>query len=361
MLTTEIKKERLKISIICKDVQQYEINEKIIHKYKPKVGDVAIFEVLQIGKHPSIQGTNGNSRAIYPGDWIMCAFGNRYATGQIEGYVPEGPLEIYDILGKGGVVGQVKTLHAGLLKKGPTQLKMIGYVQVGGKVFNTLYRNQPRMKFSPSRPLKSKIILSLGASMDSGKTTSAAFLCKGILNAGHRVAYFKLTGTVYSKDRAMVRDCGAMFSADFSFFGYPSTYMCSRAELLDLFDQLVEITEQDNPEYIVVEIADGLLQRETNMLLKHKPFLKKIHSVMFSGGDSLSALLGYQTLHTWGIYPKALSGLFTASPLLINEVKEKLNIPILTLDLLSSPEVIHIFEGETPEQNFEIKDLVSKL
>ena len=59
--------------------------------------------------------------------------------------------------------------------------------------------------------------------MDSGKTTSAAYLCRGILASGTRVAYFKLTGTVYGKDKAMVRDCGALFVADFGNYGFPST------------------------------------------------------------------------------------------------------------------------------------------
>ena len=105
----------------------------------------------------------------------------------------------------------------------------------------------------------------------------------------------------------------------------------------------MHITEKENIEYVVVEIADGLLQRETNMLIKDKAFMSTVHSILFSGGDSLSALLGFKMLEDWGYRPSALSGLFTASPLLVREVEEQMNIPILTLDKLSSPEVLSIF------------------
>jgi hypothetical protein len=355
----EIRLERLKTSIICREINRYEINEDIITTYKPKAGDAAIFEVISIGKHPSIQGTNGNNRHLYPGDYIMCVFGARYATGQIEGYVPDKYYENYQILGKGGVVGIMTSMHASLLKKGATQVKLIGYLTNNGKVINTKYLTQKRMRFNPNKKRKLKVILSLGASMDSGKTTSAAYLCRGILASGTRVAYFKLTGTVYGKDKAMVRDCGALFVADFGNYGFPSTYMCSKAEMLDLYENLMSITEKENIEYVVVEIADGLLQRETNMLIKDKAFMSTVHSILFSGGDSLSALLGFKMLEDWGYKPSALSGLFTASPLLVREVEEEMNIPILTLDKLSSPEVLSIFENSPLLNKNELTKLYS--
>jgi len=49
-------------------------------------------------------------------------------------------------------------------------------------------------------------------------------------------------------------------------------------------------------------------------------------------------------LADWGYRPVALSGLFTASPLLVREVEEQLDMPILTLDKLSSPDVMEVFE-----------------
>ncbi|WP_052599715.1 hypothetical protein [Aureispira sp. CCB-QB1] len=339
--------DRIKTAIICKGMPDFEIDSNIMYNHKPKAGDVAVFEVLELGKHSSIQGLNGNNRYIFPGDIIMAAFGSRYATGQLEGLIPKEYCEEYHILGKGGAIGVITSMHVKLASKGPTTLRMIGYATQDGKVINMRYLSHKRSRFNAKKKRKSKVILSLGASMDSGKTTTAAYLCRGI-SQSTKVAYFKLTGTVYAKDRSLVRDCGACFVSDFSTLGYPSTYLCSRAELLDLYESLTNLTNHYNPEYTIVEIADGLLQRETSMLLQFQPFLDTVDSVVFSGGDSMSALLGYNMLTEWGLKPIAIGGLFTASPLLAREVEEVVDIPILNLDGLSDPNVIDLFK-ERPE------------
>src|SRR4029453_10114719 len=86
---------KIKKTIVTKDVKQYFINEEIRDAYKPKPGDVAVFEVLTLGRHEQIQGEDKRNIAIFEKDWIMAAFANRYATAQFEGYVPEFPEEIY--------------------------------------------------------------------------------------------------------------------------------------------------------------------------------------------------------------------------------------------------------------------------
>ena len=338
-------KSKIKAAIICRGMPDFEIDSEVMYTHRPKAGDVAVFEVLDIGKHKSIQGLNGNNRYIFPGDIIMAAFGSRYATGQLEGLVPKDYCEEYHILGKGGAIGIIESMHYKLASKGPTTLRMIGYATFEGNVINMRYLVHKRLRFNPKKRRKSKVILSLGASMDSGKTTSAAYLCLG-LSKSTKVAYFKLTGTVYAKDRSLVRDCGACYVCDFSTLGYPSTYLCSRTELLDLYETLTRLVSVYEPEYTIVEIADGLLQRETAMLLQHKPFISTVNNVVFSGGDSMSALLGYNMLTEWGLKPTIVGGLFTASPLLAREVEEVVDIPILNLDGLSDPNVVLLFDPD---------------
>lgn len=334
---------KLKIAIICKGVDDFEINSEVMEKHKPKNGDVAVFEVLDIGKHKAIQGVNGNNRYIFPGDHVMLAFGARYATEQLEGIIPNEFCDTYQILGKGGAVGIMRSMHSKLLKKGPTNLRMVGYSTKDGKVVNTRFLNYKRSRFNSTKKRKSKVILSLGAAMDSGKTTTAAYLCRGLSKTA-LTAYFKMTGTVYAKDRSLVRDCGACYVSDFSIMGYPSTYMCPKPQILDIYESLHAKMKPFNPVYTIVEIADGLMQRETAALLQDPKFINTIHSIIFSGGDSMSTMLGYQILTSYGIKPAALSGLFTASPMLVSEVVPLVDIPILTLDTLSSADVVDIFK-----------------
>jgi hypothetical protein len=325
---------RVKKSIICADVNSYQLDQSRTQYYIPQAGDVAIFEVLAIGKHEKIQSADRRSVTLMPGDHMMAAFGTRYATGQFEGYIPDTVQQEFHILGGGGTVGRVHSMHAKFDEIGPTWLRIVGYAtNETGEVINTKKLKADQMHtFSGASASLTKVILSVGSSMDSGKTTSAAFLVHGLKKQGKTVAYIKLTGTVYTKDADLAHDLGADFSTDFSYFGYPSTYLCSEDELLDLYESLLRLTLEKHPDYVIIEIADGVIQRETKLLMTNHRFMNTIDDVIFSAGDSLAALQGIQILKSWGIVPVALCGMFTASPLLVSEVKEHTQLPIYDLE-----------------------------
>lgn len=336
---------RIKKGIICAQVVYDRLIEpcELPTNYPIKAGDVAVFEVLELGKHTQIQSA-GRNLTLAIGDKIMGAFGARYATNQFEGYVPSGQTEEYHMLGGGGVIGVLESSHSKFEKEGPTRLKMIGFAaSSAGTIINTINEGAPKLKrFDGSNSAKTKVILSLGSSMDSGKTTTAAFICHGFAKQNKKAAYIKLTGTAYPKDKNLAYDMGACIALDFAKYGFPSTYLRSEIELLNLYESLLSDVMVQHPEYVVVEIADGLFQRETRMLLKNPVFMSTVHQVAFSAGDSLAAAQGIHTLESWGIMPAALSGLFTASPLLIKEVKEYLYeqqdilfMPILNLEDLA--------------------------
>lgn len=328
---------RLKKTYICKDVIDYKIKYQVNKNYIPQTGDAGIFEVMHIGKHRNVQSDSKRNVTIIPGDRIMAAFGTRYATAQFEGYVPENCFDELHILGAGGTVGVIHSMHEKFIDVGPTKLRFIGSVtDKEGNVVNTkTLKSHEISSFTGLPAHATKLILSLGSSMDSGKTTSAAYLINGLKKAGFEVAYIKLTGTVYTKDCDLNYDLGADITADFGDFGFPSTYMCSEKELLDLYESLLKKVLYVKPDYVVMEIADGLYERETKMLLRNVDFMETIYGVIFSAGDSLSAINGVQVLRDWNIRLFAISGLLTASPLLIKEVKENTSQPVYTVEELS--------------------------
>ncbi|MBK6620380.1 MAG: hypothetical protein IPG32_05690 [Saprospirales bacterium] len=329
----------IKPTIACQQVDSYRLDPSFIHSYAPNVGDVGLFEVLSPGKHRLIQNPQGANTYIYEGDHILAVFGNRYATKVFEGVVPVEPQTVYQMLGRGGVIGSVRTAHSKIEE--PTLLRQIAYaVDDKGQVLNTLYLRNQGSRFDPNRTFPGQVILSVGTTMDSGKTTSAAYLAGGLKRAGFRVAYIKLTGTLFLKDTPFVLDRGADMAIDFSMFGYPSTYCCELDELLDLHQSLLDATAPARPDYILIEIADGLLQRETHMLLSDPGFMRTVDEVLFSCSDSLGALGGLQVLAKLGITPFALSGLLTVSPLLVEETRAFVREPIFTIEeLLEGPAV----------------------
>lgn len=334
----------IKKTILCAGISNYSVDTSRMRDYLPKAGDVAVFEVVSRGKHKSVQIDSGRNASIFPGDRFMAVFGNRYATNQYEGYVPTEPLEKLHILGQGGVVGVVRSAHSAMPR--PTVVKIVGYVvDPEGKVINSKCYNKKLSRFSGAIPPGARVILSVGASMDSGKTTTAGYLARSLKGIGKKVAYLKLTGTAYKKDTDFVSDCGADFVSDFSEVGFPSTYLCEAEELMDLYQTLLESASAIRPDDIIVEIADGLYQRETSFLLKNGRFLSTVYAVLFSCGDSLSAVSGIQFLTAIGARPAAVCGVYTMSPLLIEEVRSVCDVKTATLEEILTPEFAHYIQN----------------
>lgn len=331
---------RIKKSIVSKSVQTYVLNETKKLQELPKDGDLALFEVIEIGKHTTIQSESKRNVAIFPGDHIIAAFANRYATSQFEGYVPTEHLDFYDILGAGGAIGVVKSKNAVLSDIEPTKVKLVSYLYDNdGRNINTKFLGLGKPIFQPEKK-SFQTILSLGSTMDSGKTTSAAFIARGLALAGKKVAFIKLTGTAYTKDKDFVFDCGADLALDFSDAGYPSTFMCSKEEIFSIYQYCLNQIDSTF-DYLVMEIADGILQRETNFLIRDEKFMSTIDFISFSCGDSLSALHGLQLLSEWNIKPNFISGKFTMSDLLIHEVEGISDIPVLTIQQMESGRVLN--------------------
>jgi hypothetical protein len=57
----------------------------------PRIGDLVLAEVQDLGRHTRMEVRTGVTMDLFPGDHIVGAFGNRYATDQYEGYLPTRP------------------------------------------------------------------------------------------------------------------------------------------------------------------------------------------------------------------------------------------------------------------------------
>lgn len=336
---------KFKQSIICSGIEQWNTNSEMVTKHLPAAGDVGLFEVMELGKHTTIQLNDRKNHQIFPGDSLMMAFGTRYATSQLHGLLPHVTQEFYHILGQGGVCGIVDSFNDKYELKGPTKVRLIGYVcDENSQVINTKFRNTERVAYQEVKINSDpRIILSIGGSMDSGKTTTAGHLCRGLKAAGNKVGFIKLTGTVYSKDVDFVVDCGADFGLDFGHCGFPSTYLVEEEEMLDLFETLLSQAKEEFPDYIVMEIADGIYQRETNMLLK-SDIMNRVEAIIYSDSNSTGAVSGLELLKGMHLSPFALCGCITTSPLMVQEVKNYSSVPVLTLNDLIQKSIVSLIK-----------------
>ena len=134
------------------------------------------------------------------------------------------------------------------------------------------------------------------------------------------------------KDARYFGSCGARPVVDFTDAGFPSTYMISLEELLSIHQSLIGHVRESQPEYILVEIADGIFQRETRMLLECAAFRAQVEHVFFAANDSLSASCGARCLKEYGLPLRAIGGTFTQSALAKREAEEAIGLPCLNLE-----------------------------
>jgi hypothetical protein len=295
----------------------------------PHIGDLVVAEVLSLGKHVAIEDRSGITTNIFPGDRIIGAFGNRYATDQYEGYVPTGLTNECDLLSVGGVCGEVVSAHTSMSK--PNRLKILGMVcDDEGRSLNTRSFGLRERNVIGS----AEIILVVGASMNSGKTTTVGTLARALSRGGYRVAAAKVTGTAAGKDGRFFASCGAWPVVDFTDAGYPATYMLGLDELMSIYRTLIGHLQATSPDYILVEIADGIFQRETRMMLESTAFRAGVDHVFFSANDSLSAECGVRNMRAYNLPLRAVTGVFTQSPLALREAEEATNMPCLTINQL---------------------------
>ena len=307
----------------------------------PRVGDVALMRVLTLGKHSRIDDRDGRPVSLFPGDVVACAFGNRYATDQYEGYVPPAR-EVYHMLSVGGVCGMVGSKNERM--PDPTLLEFLGYVKnaAGKRVNLKNYRLKPIPE--PEGVEKPVTILTVGASMNAGKTTTAAMAIRGLSRAGHRVVAAKLTGTGAVKDLYYMRDAGANLVLDFTDYGCPSTYRCSLRKMLRLEATLRSHLMQDRPDFIVYEVADGIFQRETALLLDSPDFRGIVDHVLFAAVDSLSAESAKRVLEARGLTVLGFSGIVSASELGKQEVQKAPGLPCLSSTELSDGGILDLIK-----------------
>ncbi|GAA4924886.1 uncharacterized protein DUF1611 [Stackebrandtia albiflava] len=298
--------------------------------HRPRIGDLAIARVTSIGHHGWIDAPDGRRTTIQPDDLLLVAYGARYAPDQYEAELSD-DLGAADLAAKGGMIGKVRSRHAGVAA--PTGLDPIGVLcDETGRVRNLA---ETAIPVAAVPAVRVPTIAVVGTAMNAGKTTTAAALIHGLHRAGLRVAAAKLTGTGAANDPWLFRDSGAHRVLDFTDSGLPGTY---RVPVEDLVLGAAGLHRHlsAGSDVIVVEIADGLLHGETAGLIRHPVIRDLIDGYVFAAGDAAGALFGVNRLRQWGMDVLATSGVFTQSPLATREAAVELDIPVYTPTDLAS-------------------------
>jgi hypothetical protein len=302
---------------------------------RPCAGDLVLARVERIGKHPALELTDGRRSTLFVGDEVLVAYAARYAPDQFEARVPDS-LNPCHLAASGGVAAEVVSRRAGT--PAPTELRPLGLVlDSQGQRVNLARTALPLGSAQDSRPLT---LASLGTSMNAGKTTSAAHLIHGLKRAGMRVGGAKITGTGSGNDPGLLSDAGADYVLDFTHCGHASTFGLGLGELLGILYTVQAQMHAKAVDVLVLEVADGLLQQETALLLRSKKFRQRVDGCIFSSGEAMGAIAGAEWLHRQRLPLLALSGAMTRSPLSSAEAAAATGIKTLGLEDLRDPTTV---------------------
>lgn len=295
---------------------------------RARPGDLLLARVQTIGHHARIQLHSGRPADLYEGDTIVIAVGARYAPDQFEGAAAIAAAGC-DLLAAGGIAGQMRQRHDRV--KDPTKLIPIGLLTDPiGEPLNLEHYGLPIRRAVTAPPM----IGVLGASMNSGKTTCAADLINGMARAGFTVGAMKVTGTGAAGDGNTFHDAGAALVLDFTDAGLGTTYGATTRRLEAAMVTLAAHMNEIQPDVIVVEVADGLFQSETALLIRSETFGRFVGGVLFASPDALSMVAGTREIAEIGLPLLATGGLITRSPLAVGEAQRFVKAPLLTREQL---------------------------
>lgn len=300
-------------------------------------GDLILAHVAEIGQHRRVQLSSGRHSDIYPGDAIVLACGARYAPDQFEG-VAEIRREGADMLAGGGCIGRMVTKNERIRQA--TRLIPAGRLT---RADGTSVNLENYALNTSARGDRIPVVAVFGTAMNSGKTVATAQLALGLRRAGWCVAALKGTGTGAFGDFNEYQDTGAHVVADFTDAGMVSTYREPIERVRGGIERLLAHAEDAGCEIAVLEIADGLFQRETAQLLADPTFRKRISGFIFACGDAVAAAGGVAELQRHGIEPDALTGMLSCSPMASAEARTTTGIRVLGKSDLSDPAEANAF------------------
>jgi hypothetical protein len=282
---------------------------------RPCAGDLVLARVLELGKQTKLELTDGRRAHMFPGDEIVVCYGNRYAPDQFEAQIGE-DLSPCDLVAAGGIASIELSRHQRMPP--PTRIRPLGLLgDDNGRRLNVRHFKVAARDNIPLIPA----VLSLGTSMNAGKTLTAMSMVRGLKRSGYRVAALKVTGTGAGGDMWIVRDAGADVSLDFTDAGFASTYLLPLDEILQGTYRLLNHAHDLGCDVAVIEVADGLHQRETAAFIQLEAVRAFALGTVFAAYDAMGAKCGVDLLRAAGHKVFALSGRLGRSPLGVREAE----------------------------------------
>ncbi len=294
-----------------------------LNEQAPAEGDLVLARVDRIRQHTRLEDPYGRRMYLYPNDEVLLVAGSRYASDQFRSVLPKG-LGPCHLVAAGGIASQVVSKSDRV--KPATEITLLGVVaDAAGTALN--------LSAGASLSLSAKdtelpLIVVVGSAMNAGKTTTACALIHGLRSHGYAVAGAKLTGTGAGPDYWRMKDAGAEPVIDFVDYGFASTVGLTTQALLDMTGSFCAEASRRDADYLVLEVADGILQPETRALIATEQFSQRVAGVLIAADSAAAAVMIAKTLSVSGYPVYAISGMLSRSPLAIEETRNATGLPV---------------------------------
>ena len=284
-------------------------------------GDYIQCEVVgRPGPLYQVELPTGRMCQVFDGDVVIGALGKRAATlegvGDWEQIDDDLALHALTAAGLFGKATSVSPLLPELMR-----LRYRGHVVREDKV--TMGQFCASRK---SRALTIPVILLIGTSMSSGKTTSGRVIVHELKRRGLRVAAAKLTGAARYRDTLMLGDAGADKIFDFVDAGLPST-VCPEAEFKTALRQLLSRIAAVEVDILVAEAGASPLE-PYNGAVAMEVLKDRIAMTVLCASDPY-AVLGVQ--HAFGRKPDLVCGPAANTDSAVELVQKLCGVPALNL------------------------------
>jgi len=318
-----------KISSSTKNVKLSPIVE-ISEKIHATEGSVVIVKALEENPaYGSLELLSGRMSKVIEDDILACTLGERKASRGFFGYIPD-DIEVGDglnILNYGGVIG--KSISGNPELGNPIAVEVLGQAMIFptfneriGKAANI---NENSIPWKKELEYSVPLIMVSASSMDSGKTTAACELIKGLTAEGYKVGGAKLTGVSLMKDTLNMVDYGAIKALNFNDTGVVST---TRHNTNNLSKGIIHELNKSEIDCIILELGDGILgSYGVKSILNDDQIMKFVKAHVVCANDQVAAWGVKKLFEDMGLKITVISGRVTDNAVGVEYIMEELDLP----------------------------------
>ena len=265
----------------------------------------------------------GRMTDMVRGDLLVGALGRRAATLEGVGdWRAVGDDLKLDALTSAGLLGRSTSMSP----RFPTPMRM----RYEGHVMRNGAKVAMKDFVIPAAPrtLDIPVILLIGTSMSSGKTTAGRLIIRALKYMGIDVAAAKLTGSARYRDILQFRDAGARFVVDFVDAGLPST-VCQEDRYKIAFDLMISKVAACEAQVLVAESGASPLEPYNGATVVRNLADRACFTVLCASDPY--AVLGVQTAYGPGLKASIVSGPAANTQAAVDLVRDLCGLDALNL------------------------------